>query len=55
LWEQVNEITEFLKWNEEASGHAVSGLVKTIDEGGGGGERGAGLRRGIRYIFCKSW
>lgn len=55
MWEQVNEITEFLKRNEETSGHAVSALVNRKDEGGGGGERGAVVRRGVIHIFCKSW
>jgi hypothetical protein len=55
LWEQVNEITEFLKWNEEKSGHAVIALAERKDGGGGGGESGAVLRRGIIRIFCKSW
>ena len=55
MWEQVNEITEFLKSNEEKSGHAVSALAERKDEAGGGGERGAVLRRGIIHIFCKSW
>jgi hypothetical protein len=51
LWGQVNEIAEFLKWNEETSGHKVGALVMTND-GGGGGERGALLRRGLIHIFA---
>jgi hypothetical protein len=51
LWGQVNEIAEFLKWNEETSGYTVSALVMTNDYGGGG-DRDALLRRGIIHIFA---
>jgi hypothetical protein len=42
LWEQVNEITEFLKWNEETSGHAVSAYYR-------GKMTEAAVERGVQY------